>query len=32
VVPPSQAPKAVIDQGTTRVFGWSRSGPIRALP
>lgn len=32
VVPASQAPDAVIDQGTTRVFGWSRSGPIRALP
>jgi arabinosyltransferase A len=32
VVPESVAPNAVIDQGSTRVFGWSRSGPIRALP
>jgi arabinosyltransferase A len=32
VVPPAQAPVAAIDQGTQRVFGWSRSGPIRALP
>jgi arabinosyltransferase A len=32
VVPASVAPNAVIDQGSTRVFGWSRSGPIRALP
>ncbi|HET6733471.1 arabinosyltransferase domain-containing protein [Mycobacterium sp.] len=32
VVPESQAPNAVIDQGSARVFGWSRSGPIRALP
>ena len=32
VVPASVAPNAVIDQGETRVFGWSRSGPIRALP
>jgi arabinosyltransferase A len=32
VVPASAAPNAVIDQGTARVFGWSRSGPIRALP
>jgi arabinosyltransferase A len=32
VVPAAEAPNAVIDQGTTRVFGWSRSGPIRALP
>ncbi|MGY4708064.1 arabinosyltransferase domain-containing protein [Mycolicibacterium sp. CBM1] len=32
LVPPSQAPNAVIDQGTKTVFGWSRSGPIRALP
>jgi arabinosyltransferase A len=31
-VPASAAPNAVIDQGSTRVFGWSRSGPIRALP
>jgi arabinosyltransferase A len=32
VVPASDAPNAVIDQGSVRVFGWSRSGPIRALP
>lgn len=32
VVPESLAPNAVIEQGTARVFGWSRSGPIRALP
>jgi arabinosyltransferase A len=32
VVPERDAPNAVVDQGTARVFGWSRSGPIRALP
>ena len=32
VVPASAAPNAVIDQGSQRVFGWSRGGPIRALP
>jgi arabinosyltransferase A len=32
VVPASEAPAASIDVGSTRVFGWSRSGPIRALP
>jgi arabinosyltransferase A len=32
VVPASVAPNAVIDQGTARVFGWNRNGPIRALP
>jgi arabinosyltransferase A len=32
LVPESQAPDAVIDQGSVRVFGWSRVGPIRALP
>lgn len=32
IVPASAAPNAVIDQGSTQVFGWSRSGPIRALP
>ncbi|MGD9619114.1 MAG: arabinosyltransferase domain-containing protein [Mycolicibacterium sp.] len=32
VVPPGQAPDAVIQEGSTRVFGWSRGGPIRALP
>jgi arabinosyltransferase A len=31
VVPASVAPNAVIDQGSQRVFGWSRNGPIRAL-
>ncbi len=30
VVPPAQAPMAAIDQGTQRVFGWSRPGPISA--
>ncbi len=32
VVPRSEAPEAVIEEGSTRVFGWSRGGPIRALP
>ncbi|QEM44144.1 arabinosyltransferase [Mycolicibacterium grossiae] len=32
VVPSDQAPDAVIEEGSTRVFGWSRGGPIRALP
>ncbi|ODQ85197.1 arabinosyltransferase domain-containing protein [Mycolicibacterium holsaticum] len=32
VVPASQAPQAAVEQGTQRVFGWSRNGPIRALP
>ena len=32
VVPAAQAPDAVIDQGAVRAFGWSRNGPIRALP
>ncbi|MDH6245452.1 arabinosyltransferase domain-containing protein [Mycobacterium sp. OTB74] len=32
VVPPQLAPPAVIDQGTATVNGWSRRGPIRALP
>lgn len=32
VVPADQAPNAVIDQGSVKVFGWSRNGPIRALP
>jgi arabinosyltransferase A len=32
VVPATQAPNAVIDQGSQRVYGWSRNGPIRALP
>ncbi|AKS31228.1 arabinosyltransferase domain-containing protein [Mycolicibacterium goodii] len=32
VVPQDQAPSAAIEEGSTRVFGWSRGGPIRALP
>jgi arabinosyltransferase A len=32
VVSAAQAPDAAVEQGTTRVFGWSRGGPIRALP
>ncbi|OBK76629.1 arabinosyltransferase domain-containing protein [Mycobacterium sp. 1274761.0] len=32
LVPEPQAPDAVIDQGSVTVHGWSRSGPIRALP
>ncbi len=32
VVPERSAPNAVVDAGTMRVFGWSRPGPIRALP
>ena len=32
VVAAEQAPNAVIDEGFTRVFGWVRNGPIRALP
>ena len=32
LVPAAQAPNAVIDQGAVKVFGWSRNGPIRALP
>ncbi|TGD89295.1 arabinosyltransferase [Mycolicibacterium sp. CH28] len=32
LVPSAQAPNAVIDQGAKTVSGWSRSGPIRALP
>ena len=31
-VPAAQAPNAVIDQGSIRVNGWTRLGPIRALP
>jgi arabinosyltransferase A len=31
-VPATVAPNAVIDQGSVRVFGWTRNGPIRALP
>ncbi len=32
VVPRERAPQAAIEEGSTRVFGWSRGGPIRALP
>ena len=32
VVPADQAPDAVVDQGGTTVRGWTRVGPIRALP
>ncbi|EID12103.1 integral membrane indolylacetylinositol arabinosyltransferase EMBA [Mycobacterium xenopi RIVM700367] len=32
LVPADQAPDAVIDQGVATVYGWSRQGPIRALP
>ncbi|CAN3131416.1 putative arabinosyltransferase A [Mycobacterium sp. smrl_JER01] len=32
VVPEDEAPDAVIEEGSTRVFGWNRGGPIRALP
>ena len=31
-VPADQAPNAVVDQGVRTVRGWSRQGPIRALP
>ncbi|MDR3654804.1 MAG: arabinosyltransferase domain-containing protein [Mycobacterium sp.] len=31
-VPADQAPSAVVDQGVMTVRGWSRQGPIRALP
>ncbi len=32
LVPADQAPDAVIEQGVITVRGWSRQGPIRALP
>jgi arabinosyltransferase A len=32
VVPEKDAPNAVVDQGSATVFGWTRQGPIRALP
>lgn len=32
VVPAAEAPDAVIDEGSKRVFGWHRGGPVRALP
>ncbi|WP_319448485.1 MULTISPECIES: arabinosyltransferase domain-containing protein [unclassified Mycobacterium] len=31
-VPATQAPNAVVEQGSEQVYGWSRRGPIRALP
>lgn len=31
-VPAGLSPNAVIEEGSVRVFGWSRNGPIRALP
>ncbi|MDX1889587.1 arabinosyltransferase domain-containing protein [Mycolicibacterium sp. 050158] len=32
IVPASVAPTVAVDQGTETVFGWTRRGPIRALP
>lgn len=32
VVASDKAPNAVIEQGVVTVYGWSRQGPIRALP
>ncbi len=32
LVPSDQAPNAVVEQGVMTVNGWSRQGPIRALP
>jgi arabinosyltransferase A len=32
LVPADQAPDAVVEQGVITVRGWSRQGPIRALP
>jgi arabinosyltransferase A len=32
LVPADQAPNAVVEQGVVTVRGWSRQGPIRALP
>ncbi len=32
LVPADQAPVAVVEQGVIAVHGWSRQGPIRALP
>lgn len=32
LIPETQAPNAVITQGSETVYGWSRGGPIRALP
>jgi arabinosyltransferase A len=32
LVPETEAPDAVVDQGSVTVRGWTRNGPIRALP
>ncbi|OBI08976.1 arabinosyltransferase [Mycolicibacter heraklionensis] len=32
LIPAKDAPDAVVDEGTVTVTGWSRPGPIRALP
>jgi arabinosyltransferase A len=32
LVPSDRAPNAVIEQGVQTMYGWSRQGPIRALP
>src|SRR5271168_3908315 len=32
LVPPNQAPNAAVEQGVVTVHGWTRQGPIRALP
>ena len=32
LIPVDDAPNAVVDQGAETVFGWTRRGPIRALP
>jgi arabinosyltransferase A len=30
--PADEAPNAVVDQGVITMPGWSRQGPVRALP
>jgi arabinosyltransferase A len=32
LVPAEKAPDAAVEQGVATVYGWSRQGPIRALP
>ena len=32
LVPADQAPNAAVEQGVVKVYGWTRQGPIRALP
>ena len=32
LVLPDQAPNAAVEQGVVTVYGWTRQGPIRALP